>query len=395
LSVRDRPTASNGETVETSQPEPALTSLIAVGGILCLTQLGYYLTAAALPLYLRDLGAAQGRVGLEVGLGNLASLAATLFVGPAINRFGPRPALRAGAAFFLAAAVGMLAVEREFSVSAFRALQGVGNAVVVPGAYTLGAALLPRRQGMAVGTVGMLNALSLAVGPALGLALYTSHGPVWLFLPAAFAAGLGLLLTGLLPQAGATGEPAPGFGFERSWLPWLFANALTSMYFGGVLAYLPLVLQRVHGPNAGIFFTADALGVLLLRIPTGVLVDRAGPRIPVLAGLALTLPGIAALALPPSIWTVAAAGACTGAGAGLTVTGITADLSSSSSSANRGTAMSLGSASFMAGVFVGSAVSGLLIGPGGFNAVLLFGGVATALAAPLVLLPSAQRRRRV
>jgi MFS family permease len=196
---------------------------------------------------------------------------------------------------------------------------------------------------------------------------------------------LGLLLT-MLVRSGRTSQPAaPGLGFDRAWLPAIITNFLGAMYFGGIIAYLPTTLQSVHGPNAGIFFTADAVGVLLLRVPTGMLVDRRGSLLPKLLGLAITLPGIAVLALPPALWTLIAAGAATGIGAGLFITGVLADLAAMSSEANRGTAMALSGAGFSGGIFVGSSISGLLIGPGGFDTVLLFGAMTCVAALPFAL----------
>jgi predicted MFS family arabinose efflux permease len=104
-------------------------------------------------------------------------------------------------------------------------------------------------------------------------------------------------------------------------------------------------------------------------------------------GVVITLPGLAFLALPPSITALVLAGATTGIGAGLFITAIYADLSTMSTDANRGTAMSLATGAFSAAIFLGSAVSGLLIGPGGFNAILIFGAVTCLLALPLVARP--------
>jgi MFS family permease len=181
-------------------------------------------------------------------------------------------------------------------------------------------------------------------------------------------------------------EEARGFGYDRAWTPLIVANGLAAIYFGGIIAYLPLYLRHVHGPNAGIFFTADAIGVLLLRIPTGMLADRQGALLPKILGLAITLPGIGVLGLSPSIFTLVASGAMTGIGAGLFITGVYADLAVRSTEANRGTAMSLSAASFGAAIFAGSAISGLLIGPGGFTAVLIFGAITCLAALPFAVL---------
>lgn len=194
-----------------------------------------------------------------------------------------------------------------------------------------------------------------------------------------------MLATSFVPHAETRRQPARGFGFDRVWVPGLMANMLSSVYFGGVIAYLPLYLRQLHGPNAGIFFTADAVGVLLLRVPTGMLVDRSGSLLPKLIGLVITLAGIGVLVFPPSIPVLIASGARTGVGAGLLITGVMTDLSNLSSEANRGTAMCTGGASLSAAFFLGGTISGVLIGPGGFNAVLALGASSCLLAVPFVL----------
>jgi MFS family permease len=361
-------------------------SLLLVGATLGVTQLGYYLTASALPLYLHDVGAAQNRIGLEVGLGNIAGVLVMLALGPMLNRYGAHVFLRLSAGLYLLAAAGMLLFQEELPVTAFRTIQGVGGAFIVPASMTLAVRLVPERSGTAMGAMGSLNALSLAVGPPIGLVLYARYGGSGLFTPALVAAGLGLAAVFLLPDTPGSHEAARGFGYHRAWTPLIVANGLAAIYFGGIIAYLPLYLRHVHGPNAGIFFTADAIGVLLLRIPTGLLADRHGALLPKILGLAITLPGIGALALPPSILTLVMSGAMTGIGAGLFITGVYADLAVRSTEANRGTAMSLSAASFGAAIFAGSAISGLLIGPGGFNAVLVFGGITCLAALPFAVL---------
>jgi MFS family permease len=164
------------------------------------------------------------------------------------------------------------------------------------------------------------------------------------------------------------------------------------IHFGGILAYLSLHLRTVHGPNAGIFFAADSLGVLLLRAPTGMLVDRVGSRWPKILGIILIFLGVVCLGLSPSPLTLIAAGAGTGIGSGMLVSGIFADLARLSGAANRGTALSLGTACFSGGFFVGSAISGLLIGPGGFGAVVVFGAAMTLSALPFAVGMRAERR---
>jgi MFS family permease len=366
-------------------------TFLVAGLVVALTQLGFFITSAALPLYLRDLGAAEGRIGLEVGAGNLAAVFVTFALGPALNRFGPRPFITMGAALYFTSALAMLAVPAEGPVTFFRILQGAGAAAITPSASTLVTALFPARPATALGLMSSLNSLALACGPPLGLLLYASRGASGLFLPAALAAAFGLAATRLLPGARPV-HRARGYGFDRAWLPLLITIALSMIHFGGILAYLSLHLRTVHGPNAGIFFAADSLGVLLLRAPTGMLVDRVGSRWPKILGIILIFLGVVCLGLSPSPLTLIAAGAGTGIGSGMLVSGIFADLARLSGAANRGTALSLGTACFSGGFFIGSAISGLLIGPGGFGAVVVFGAAMTLSALPFAVGMRAERR---
>ncbi|HEY8685734.1 MAG TPA: MFS transporter, partial [Chloroflexota bacterium] len=192
-------------------------SLLLIGGILGVTQLGYYLTASALPLYLRDLGAAQDRIGFEVGLGNIVGVLIMLALGPALNRHGANLFLRSAALLYLLAAAGMLMFREELPVAALRGLQGVGSALILPASMTLAARLLPQRQGMAMGAVGTLNALSLAAGPPIGLILYGRYGGTGLFVPALVAAAIGLVTVFFVPRVPPNSTPSRGFGFDRAW----------------------------------------------------------------------------------------------------------------------------------------------------------------------------------
>jgi MFS family permease len=299
--------------------------------------------------------------------------------------------LQIGMGASLLATVGLVLVPSEAAVTGFRAVQGVGTALVLPSALTLVPQMVSLRPGTAIGAAGAVMTLASAIGPPLGLALFTHGGPVPLFLAAAGCASFGLALSWRVPHMHPP-APAPRtrarshwFGYERRWTPELVANVLCNAYFGGIAAYLPLALARPGAPNAGIFFTADAVGVLLLRVPTGMLVDRSGPPLAETVGVAMTLAGISALFLPASPLTLMAAGAGTGVGAGLFLSAVLVSLTGRSGTHNRGTAMALGSASFNLGIFGGGALAGVLVGPGGFTAVLIL-GLLTALAGlPLVL----------
>jgi MFS family permease len=348
------------------------------------------LVTAALSLYLRQLGAPTDRIGLEVTMTGVVVTICTIAVGPFIGRIGAKRLLLTGMAAYLVAALGMLLFPSEAAVALFRALQGVGAGLALPSALTLAPRIIPARQGTALGMMSALFTVASAVGPPLGLWLFTQGGPARLFIPAAACALVGIGLGLALPSVPRATGGWRGFGYDRRWTPELVANVLGNAYFGGIAAYLPLLLARTGGPNAGIFFTADALGVLILRVPSGMIVDRSGPRMAEALGIVLTLLGVGALFLPASIVTLALAGAGTGTGAGLLITAVLVSLTGRSDEHNRGTAMGLSTAAYNVGIFLGGAIAGPVASVAGFHGVLGVGLIATALALPIVLVAHAR-----
>lgn len=380
-----RPARPGDAAAPAPSPDASWRAFAIVAVALLIGQGSLSLVAAALPLHLAHLGAATARIGSEVSAANFVAIVCTLVVGPAINRLGPQRLLRAGMVCYLLAAVGLLALPGEVPVTAFRALQGCGSALVMPSVLTLAPRIIPLRAGTALGAIGSLNNLAMAICPPLGLWLYERGGATALFLPATACAVVGLGVGLLLPAIAPGATPARGFGYDRRWTAGLAANAFLVAYFGGIVAYLPLALAHPGAPNAGLFFTADAIGVMILRTPTGALVDRFGARPAELLGTAVTIAGLGILALPPSSVTLLAAGITTGLGAGLFITGVLVTLAQRSGDHNRGTAMALSATSLNAGLLAGSALSGLFYAPGGFGAVLAFGTATTLAVIPFIL----------
>jgi DHA1 family bicyclomycin/chloramphenicol resistance-like MFS transporter len=374
-----------GEAMATPVSTASWQAFALVATALMIGQGSLSLVAAPLPLYLARLGVGTTRIGTEVSASNLVAVACTLLVGPVINRLGPHRLMRTGMGFYLVAALGLLLLPSELAVVACRALQGCGSALVMPSALTMAPRIVPLRAGTALGAIGSLNNLAMAICPPVGLWLYERGGAGGLFLPAAICAAFGLAFGFLIPKLPRTATPVRGFGYDRNWTAVLVGNTLFLAYFGGIAAYLALSLAHPGAPNAGLFFTADAIGVALLRTPSGVLVDRYGPRPAQALGVAITLVGLGALAVTTSTLTLILAGVATGVGAGFFIAGVLVTLAKRSGDHNRGTAMAMSAASLNVGLLAGSALSGPLYAAHGFGAVLLLGTVTTLAVLPLIL----------
>jgi len=317
-----------------------------------------------------------------------------------------------GGVAYLAAAAVLLApgVEPGGDRSAFilaRVAQGIGIATSLPAALSLVPRLVgEERRGFGLAFVGSAHNLTLVVLPPLSLAILAAaslDGVVWA-VAALVTLGLGLAIT--LPRSlwvrpghedhGVLVHPSTsrrlGFAFRRAWAGPLAIVFLYVVHWGVVIAYLP---QRAHGAGAdvGLFFAADGLAILALRVPSGWLADRIELRSLLIAGLTLTVAAIALLLLPATTPLLVGAGLLTGAGAGLLITPLLVELSRRSDDRDRGSAFALFSGSLAAALSVGSIAVAPLVATAGFEAAM--GAAIVGLAAAGLVAVRQRSTRRV
>jgi MFS family permease len=350
-------------------------------------QSGFHGFTASLPVALARAGVADAEIGLIVGLAALVQIPAAFAGGALVDRFGGLRLLAGGAvAYLIGAAVLLLpgvdpAADRLPFIVA-RVSQGIGIALTLPAALSLVPRLVSSdRRGFGLAFIGSAHNLTLIVLPPVSLAVLGSG--VSLDLVALLVIGLVLAGTALLFAVPFRLQPAIelattradatrrlGFAFRREWTPPLLITLLYVAHWGVVTAYLP---QRAElaGADVGLFFVADGVAVLSLRIPSGWLADRIQPRWLVLTGLLLTVVAIGLLVLPVTTPLLILAGALTGGGAGLVLTPLLVELSHRSTDADRGSAFAMLSAALAGALVLGSIGAAPIIATAGFEATIL------------------------
>src|SRR5260370_25142718 len=105
-----------------------------------------------------------------MGMGRLADL------------WGQRKMYLAGLVIFTLASLACGFAFDILSLIAFRAIQGIGAAIMTPGTLAIVVRAFPQRQrGLAIGIHGGVSGLGLIAGPALGGLLVQSAGWRWVF----------------------------------------------------------------------------------------------------------------------------------------------------------------------------------------------------------------------
>jgi MFS transporter, DHA1 family, multidrug resistance protein len=394
-------------------------------------QSGFHGFTASLPVALARAGVADEEIGVLVGLAAVVQVPAAFAGGALVDRFGGLLLLAVGAVAYLIGAGVMLlpgvdpAGDRlPFAVA--RVSQGIGIALTLPAALSLVARLVtPERRGFGLAFIGSAQNLTLVAMPPLSLAVLgqgSSLDSVALVVVGIVVFGVLVLVAvpirlrpagergraeGLPGSGTAPAASAPalasrwlGFAFRREWIPLLVITLLYVSHWGVVTAYLP---QRAElaGADVGLFFVADGIAVLALRIPSGWLADRIQPRWLVLTGLLLTALAIGLLVLPPTTPVLIVAGALTGGGAGLVLTPLLVEISRRSTDADRGSGFAMMSAALAGALVLGSIGAAPIIASAGFEATILatIVGLAcatlVALADPRLATSAASRRGTV
>jgi MFS family permease len=336
-------------------------------------------------------------IGLIVGIAALVQIPAAFVAGIVVDRLGGiRAFVAAGVAYLIGCSIllapGVEPGGPSWPFMLARVFQGMGIAASLPAALSLVPRLVePARRGFSLAFVGSAHNLTIVVVPPLSLAVLAAtslHG-VALMTASIVVAGLVLFLAAPFPfragdpdEAGAAGpikvaRRRLGFAYRGSWGPLIAIDLLFITHWGVVTAFLP---QRAEaaGADVGLFFVADGVVVLLSRVPTGYLVDRVRPVVPILLGLLSTSGAILLLATPPATPLLVAAGCLTGLGGAFVITPLLVEMARRSADADRGSAFSLLSAANATALAIGSIGGAVVVAASGFEAAILSTLIAMA-----------------
>ena len=144
----------------------------------------------------RDLDASLAQLQWVVN-GYLLALASLVLVGGALgDRFGRRLVYLVGIGWFLVASALCALAQTPGQLIALRVFQGLGAALLTPGALSLiQASFRPQDRARAIGTWAGLSGVAAAIGPVLGGWLVDTASWRWIF---AINVPIGLVAVALL-----------------------------------------------------------------------------------------------------------------------------------------------------------------------------------------------------
>jgi MFS family permease len=308
-------------------------SLLPVGLISLVFNLGGGLTSAALPLYARELGADYRDLGLIGASHGIAFALLTVPLGRASDRLGRRRLLLFSTLAVGAAAAVYLLATHVPGLIAGKLLEALGWAAFWPALEAWVAESFGRRAGTAIGVGYGAYAAAYVVGTSTAGFVIEAAGvriPFAMYLGTALAT---LPLVLVLTRRDAAPDPHPG-GAPAGWTPGpdpeansarqqralAYATGFVYVFgLGTVLAFLPVyAVDRGLSPRAvGLLLAGYWMARLLSAFNAGRLSDRWGRRAILVPALSLSAAAALLMAMPagPAALFVGTAGLGVAAGA--------------------------------------------------------------------------------
>lgn len=267
--VAGDPVAGEGPAKSTRWRAHLFLTFVAVG--LVYVAVGF--TIPVLPAHVTTtLGGDAGDVGWVMGSYAITAVVARPSFGFWLNRAGARRIVLIGALLVGLSSLLCIPTSSVAALIACRLLLGVGLGAVLSAATIWMVALAPSdRQGWAIGMVGTINYLVLAVGAPFGRLFTDLAGMTTTFVVAGIAPLLAVPAVLAVPdhrgerRSDEAGTRRGGSPLAAAALPG-FALALAAFAHAGVISFSPIALQERGVSSVSAVITAFAVTMVVTRV---------------------------------------------------------------------------------------------------------------------------------
>ena len=231
--------------------------------------------------FTESLGAGGALMGIVGGLMNICSLFCRPFVGNLADKISKYKVSFIGAALMTVASIGYIAAFDPVVVVLSRIVNGVGYACCSVCMSTWMSNLLPENKiGSGMGIYGTMNALGMAVAPAIGVSLYQKLGYRPAFVVAAlFSAAIAVIIQFVQnkgePSAASAGVHKKLELIDVKVIPIAVIIMLFSIPYCATQSFLVTYIDIRNLPvTVSLFFPLYAAILLLLRLTMRNLFDK-------------------------------------------------------------------------------------------------------------------------
>ena len=282
----------------------------------------FYFLLPTLPIYaVNVLDANNNQVGYIIGVYALSALLIRPFCGYVLDAFGRRP-------FYIWALVLFTILTASYHFAStfallliIRVFHGFAWGTITTGGSTIAADLIPdQRRGEGIGYFGLAMTMAVALAPYGGDQIMGQNNFFNLFTISALAALASLILAFMIKV------PKVKSGETKLQLSKMFekrVNRIALVMFTGafpfaaIISFIRIYSDELQIKQGALFFIFMALGVAMVRLVVGKIMDKKGPTALVVIGLLVTVAGLVWLRYIDSFWPLMMIGVLVGIGNGI------------------------------------------------------------------------------
>jgi len=340
--------------------------------------------------FVEDMGATPSVVGIVFGTLSGAAMVIRPFAGRAMDTAGRRLVfLSAGGLHVVACLLYLTVTSVGPWLFVVRAIHGFAEGALFSVLFTYAADIVPAsRRSEGIGYFGVSGMLPMALGGLMGDVVLTYGTYQTLFVVTALVAAGALGVSALLPETRRDRSEAPRGFFaalgQKDLVPLWVAGTFFATPLAGIFTFIKNYVAAERVGTVGLFFTAYAATTIVLRIGLGWLPDRLGPlRVYYPSMLALS-GAMVALSTAQGVPGLIAAGVLGGVAHGFVFPILSTLVVERANPADRGSAMSLFTAIFDVGIFIGGPLLGWVAGPAGDYRLMYLAAAILPIAGALL-----------
>tara|TARA_B100000965_G_scaffold402409_1_gene428285 strand:- start:2671 stop:3864 length:1194 start_codon:yes stop_codon:yes gene_type:complete len=282
----------------------------------------FYFLLPTLPIYaVNALDANKNQVGYIIGVYALAALLVRPFCGYVLDAYGRRSVYLWALLFFTILTAAYHLASTFFILLIIRVFHGIAWGTITTGGSTIAADLIPEsRRGEGIGYFGLAMTFAIALAPYGGDQIMGQNNFVNLFSISAIVAlaALVLALVVKVPKI-KTGETKIQLSkmFDKRVNRIAIVMFTGAFPFAAIISFIRIYSDELQINQGALFFIFMAIGVAIVRLIVGKIMDRRGPSALVATGLLVTVAGLIWLRYIDSFWPLMAVGVLVGFGNGI------------------------------------------------------------------------------
>lgn len=347
---------------------------------------GTQMMNATIPVYVLSLGGNNAEAGIVGGALAMAALLVRPLVGWLTDVWKRRPLAIIGSASY-----GLASVAYAFSTSIGtlllgRVVHGFGISCYSTAANAYVVDIAPtKRRTEAIGLFASTNSLGLIIGPAVGFYIISLSGFRHLF---HFATALAF--TACIVSVFAKEKRRRQNGTRAAWslrtgivstaaLPMAWTSLCLGLAMGAVNTFIAIFASSIGIGNPGLYFTVQAIALLIARAFLGRVADRRGCAAAIIPGIVAMSAALAILPLARSLAAFLACAAFFGLGVGIAQPATMSLLANQVCSEQHGLGLATYFMGYDGGHFLGSIAFGVVSQLWGFGVMWPLSAVCTLL----------------